>query len=674
MAVRPRRARAQWGHDRDAHRLLPPLWLRPRPARAARSPASAPCPLVRRTLPRAHASPAADLRRPQRRLGAQDPARPRRHLPARRGRDLPGRGLVVARRRWPDRGAGRADRHDRVRGPVAGPPRPRRRCRGAHHRGVGAGRAGRVRRRERRLAGDARPTSRSSSSSAPRSCLSRSGCASRPGASSPRRSPPRSASASGSSGLVRTGTTRSWLRSPCSASRDSRSSVGRSARCCCRGPRRPARGWRSSPWSGSALTEASEQPHAAGPVGRGPRHRPARRRRTACCSRGRWSAATMTFGSWSAPARPRCSPSPRRSRSSTRAPPRSRSPRRRARWAGRSRPARLRRGGTPSPRVPLAGSLLVLVPVPATARPPAASRTCSTSPTRSPPDWLVRLDPEPHVANPLLLPLAVAVVGLAAALTVPRPPRFRYAILRHRRAHRAPHRGAVPAPARRLRGSARAVRPWCCVPQRRAHPAGAGRDHAPRGVRHGAPRPARPRRSPGWCCRGPRRLPVDGRPPARRAVRPLLADRPARARACSRWLCPGSRWRWSPAVAVLFGAAERDPVRGRPVSVSLAVHLTLAGRPGHGQLAAAPRPPAAGLAGRAAARLGHLGAAVRRRRPGARGVHAAHAPWRCCWSACTGCGATPELARSPRCSPGSPSPPSRRCCGRWSTRCPPAPW
>ena len=42
-------------------------------------------------------------------------------------------------------------------------------------------------------------------------------------------------------------------------------------------------------------------------------------------------------------------------------------------------------------------------------------------------DWSVRLDPGPHLANPLLLPMAVAVVGLAAALTVPRPPRIRYA-------------------------------------------------------------------------------------------------------------------------------------------------------------------------------------------------------------------------------------------------------
>ena len=78
------------------------------------------------------------------------------------------------------------------------------------------------------------------------------------------------------------------------------------------------------------------------------------------------------------------------------------------------------------PRVPLAGSLLVLVPVPVLL---AASGVANLFNVADPftADWLVRLDPEPHVANPLLLPLAVAVVGLAAALTVPRPPRFRYA-------------------------------------------------------------------------------------------------------------------------------------------------------------------------------------------------------------------------------------------------------
>ena len=80
------------------------------------------------------------------------------------------------------------------------------------------------------------------------------------------------------------------------------------------------------------------------------------------------------------------------------------------------------------PRVPLAGSLLVLVPVPALL---AATAVANLFDLADPftADWLVRLDPEAHVASPLLLPLAVAVVGLAAALTVPRPPLNRYAML-----------------------------------------------------------------------------------------------------------------------------------------------------------------------------------------------------------------------------------------------------
>ena len=116
--------------------------------------------------------------------------------------------------------------------------------------------------------------------------------------------------------------------------------------------------------TGSALTDAAEHPTLRGPLGRGSRHRAARGRRARAAPVGGGRAATTTCGSWSARPRPRCSPSPRPSRSSTRAPPRSRSPRRRARWSGRSRPARLRRGGTPSPGCPSLGSLLVLVPVP----------------------------------------------------------------------------------------------------------------------------------------------------------------------------------------------------------------------------------------------------------------------------------------------------------------------
>ena len=74
-----------------------------------------------------------------------------------------------------------------------------------------------------------------------------------------------------------------------------------------------------------------------------------------------------------------------------------------------------RRGAAPPrwyavPRVPLVGSLLVLVPVPAMlaaagGRQPVHRRR-AVHRRRS-----VRLDPAPHPAKPLLLPLAVAVVG-----------------------------------------------------------------------------------------------------------------------------------------------------------------------------------------------------------------------------------------------------------------------
>ena len=79
------------------------------------------------------------------------------------------------------------------------------------------------------------------------------------------------------------------------------------------------------------------------------------------------------------------------------------------------------------PRVPLAGSLLVLVPVPAYLGVQALANLFRVSDPFTA-DWLVRLDPAPHDAHPLLLPLAVAVVLLAGALTVPRPPQIRYAL------------------------------------------------------------------------------------------------------------------------------------------------------------------------------------------------------------------------------------------------------
>ena len=80
------------------------------------------------------------------------------------------------------------------------------------------------------------------------------------------------------------------------------------------------------------------------------------------------------------------------------------------------------------PRVPLVGSLLVLVPVPACLAAQAVANLFTVAEPFTA-DWLVRLDPQPHLASPVLLPVAVAVVGLAAALTLPRPPRIRYAVL-----------------------------------------------------------------------------------------------------------------------------------------------------------------------------------------------------------------------------------------------------
>jgi hypothetical protein len=71
------------------------------------------------------------------------------------------------------------------------------------------------------------------------------------------------------------------------------------------------------------------------------------------------------------------------------------------------------------PRVPLAGSLMVLVPIPAVLAIQGVGNLFDVGPVFEG-DWLVRLDPHPHIANPLLVPLAVAVVGLAAALTLPR--------------------------------------------------------------------------------------------------------------------------------------------------------------------------------------------------------------------------------------------------------------
>ncbi len=81
-----------------------------------------------------------------------------------------------------------------------------------------------------------------------------------------------------------------------------------------------------------------------------------------------------------------------------------------------------------APRVPLAGSLLALAPAPLVLAVQGAVNLLDVGPHFSA-GWLVRLKPGPDLAHPLLLPLGVAVVVLAAALTVPRSGRFGYALL-----------------------------------------------------------------------------------------------------------------------------------------------------------------------------------------------------------------------------------------------------
>ncbi len=80
------------------------------------------------------------------------------------------------------------------------------------------------------------------------------------------------------------------------------------------------------------------------------------------------------------------------------------------------------------PRVPLVGSLVVLVPVPAALSAQAVANLFTVSDPFTA-DWLARLGPAPHVGNPVLLPIGVAVVALAAAVTLPRPSHLRYAAL-----------------------------------------------------------------------------------------------------------------------------------------------------------------------------------------------------------------------------------------------------
>jgi hypothetical protein len=71
------------------------------------------------------------------------------------------------------------------------------------------------------------------------------------------------------------------------------------------------------------------------------------------------------------------------------------------------------------PRVPLVGSLLALAPAPLVLAAQAVTTLCSVGEPFSA-QASVRLDPETPIASPLLLPLGVVVVLVAAVLTVPR--------------------------------------------------------------------------------------------------------------------------------------------------------------------------------------------------------------------------------------------------------------
>ncbi len=77
------------------------------------------------------------------------------------------------------------------------------------------------------------------------------------------------------------------------------------------------------------------------------------------------------------------------------------------------------------PRVPLAACLLILVPLPAMLAVEAVSNLFSVAEPFTA-GVTVRLDPADPVGQPLLLPLAVAVILLAAVLTVPRASWFRW--------------------------------------------------------------------------------------------------------------------------------------------------------------------------------------------------------------------------------------------------------
>jgi hypothetical protein len=105
-------------------------------------------------LPDVHRGPdrCVTAARPERGLDPQDPARPRRPVPPRRRGDLPGRGLVLARRRRSYGGPRRPHARDRRPRHPAGRSRAARRRGVAHRRRPRAPGARRDRRRQRRVA------------------------------------------------------------------------------------------------------------------------------------------------------------------------------------------------------------------------------------------------------------------------------------------------------------------------------------------------------------------------------------------------------------------------------------------------------------------------------------------------------------------------------------------
>ncbi len=317
----------------------------------------------------------------------------------------------------------------------------------------------------------------------------------------------------------------------------------------------------------------------------------------------------------------------------------------------------------------LAGSLLVLVPVPALL---AATAVANLFDLADPftADWLVRLDPEAHVASPLLLPLAVAVVGLAAALTVPRPPLNRYAMLGIVLLTALLTAAQYPLP---LVAFVAVLGPFGLV---LAFPGAlltllvlgeitllaayvmlrrTGQAASLAGL-------VLPAALAGFLWAGGHLLdvPYDRCSLVTLLVLGLLA-----------LSVPRFEVELVAPLAVLLGAALGIPGAADP-SVSLAVHLTLAGalvtvsscctvatgRSRGWVGCCSPRPPGCGST---------TWASMRPRRT--------RCPPPSCWSwsACTGCSGTSTPTRRPRCCPGWRWPPCRRCSGPWSTRCRPGP-